>query len=273
MGRRGTGKGTFANMLRPIMEHHFLQLSNQKHLTGNFNSHLKDKLVVFCDEGFWGGSKSDEGVLKALITEPTIPIEAKGQDLIEIKNHINLIMATNNDWVIPAGLEERRFFVVEVSDKHLQDHQFFKSISKQMNSGGLEAFLYDLLKWDDPEINLREAPKTEALLSQIECSMNPLQKWWYQRLTDGENQDGTGTWFDVIEKRSVYQDYLNYASNLSLRGASLTDKQFGMRLKKIASSVQSDRETTGARKWIYRFSDLETHRKEFQDILGFDLEW
>lgn len=74
MGKRGTGKSIFARMLRPIFGQHFLHLANQKYLTGNFNSHLKDKLVVFCDEGFWGSNRSDEGVLKALITDDKIRI-------------------------------------------------------------------------------------------------------------------------------------------------------------------------------------------------------
>lgn len=182
-------------------------------------------------------------------------------------------MATNNDWVIPAGLEERRFFVVEVSDRHMQDKPYFKAICEQMENGGIEAMLHDLLEWDDPEIDLREAPKTEALLSQIECSMNPLQKWWYQRLTDGENLENDGRWFPEEYKVLIYNDYVNFASKLQPRKDILTNIQFGKKLKKLAPSLTSRRETTGKRLWLYVFNDLDVHRREFQEIMGFSLDW
>ena len=61
-------------------------------------------MVVFADEAFGVEDRSSSGVLKMLITEPTIPIERKGLDVVQAKNVVHLIMASNDDWVIPAGL-------------------------------------------------------------------------------------------------------------------------------------------------------------------------
>ncbi len=93
-----------------ILGPHFYAIHHTKKLTGNFNSHLKDVILAFADEAFWAGDKQAEGVLKAMITEPFVSIEHKGKDAIQIKNHINICIASNNDWVIPAGMEERRLF-------------------------------------------------------------------------------------------------------------------------------------------------------------------
>jgi hypothetical protein len=39
-------------------------------------------------------------------------------------------MASNNDWVIPAGPDARRFFVLNVSDARKQDFSYFEKINK-----------------------------------------------------------------------------------------------------------------------------------------------
>ena len=67
-------------------------------------------------------------MLKAMITEDSFQVEPKGKDPFEVKNHIRLIAASNNDWVVPAGNSDRRFFVLDVSDIHMQDPSYFGSI-------------------------------------------------------------------------------------------------------------------------------------------------
>ena len=77
-----------------------------------------------------------------MVTEESIPIEVKGKDVIYLKNHIHLLVASNHEWVVPAGLEERRFFMVGVGEARLQDHEYFGKIIKQMDNGGREALLH-----------------------------------------------------------------------------------------------------------------------------------
>ena len=149
----------------------------------NFNSHFKDKLIVSADEAFWAGDKKAEGVLKSLITEDTIQIEMKGKDVITFRNHIRLIVSSNNNWVIPAGNEERRFFVLDVSEALMQDRTYFASIIAEMNSGGREALLQYLLDYDLSATDVGSPPKTAALMDQKRHSSSALQRWWYERLS------------------------------------------------------------------------------------------
>jgi predicted component of type VI protein secretion system len=80
------------------------------------------------------------------------------------------------------GLEERRFFVLDISDKHMQDHEYFGRLVSQMNNGGREGMLHDLLQYDFSGIDLRRFPRTEALMDQVVNSMSPVEKFWYDRL-------------------------------------------------------------------------------------------
>ncbi len=56
-----------------------------------------------------------------LITEPVLPIEGKGRNVRFARNVVHLIVASNSNWVVPAGLDERRFCVIDVSDVRAQD--------------------------------------------------------------------------------------------------------------------------------------------------------
>jgi phage/plasmid-associated DNA primase len=114
-GGRGAGKGMFARAVASLFGQHARQISQARHLTGNFNAHLADCVLLFVDEAFWAGDKQGESVLKSIITEPTLAIEKKGLDVVMVPNMLDVIMASNNTWVVPAGLDERRFLVLAVN--------------------------------------------------------------------------------------------------------------------------------------------------------------
>ena len=47
-------------------------------------------------------------------------IEPKGVDPFSVRNCIHLLMSSNADWVVPAGADARRYFVLDVSDAQMQ---------------------------------------------------------------------------------------------------------------------------------------------------------
>lgn len=114
-GLKGCGKGTLGNFLKAIFGQHGMQVTNPKHLTGNFNAHLADCCFLFADEVFFAGDKVIENIMKNLITEPNLMVEAKGIDAIEMTNRLKIFMASNNDWIAPVSRDERRYFVLDVS--------------------------------------------------------------------------------------------------------------------------------------------------------------
>ena len=280
-GKQGTGKGVFVNTVGQLFSRHFLQVAQASQVTGRFNHHLKDTLLLFVDEGFWTGDKQAEGAIKNLITEPFITVEQKGKDIIRVRNHVNLIVASNNEWIIPAGLEERRFFVIDVSDTHQQDHKYFKDIIDQMETGGAEAMLYDLLKMDISGVDLRTFEQTQGLFEQKLYSMNTVQKYWYERLVEGSlrlnNSDDSkrhvSDWTGEIYTNDQFDDYLRFAKNLNDRHP-LTPQQFGIRLRKMCSGIKKSRlNIKGSRKYISFFPSLEECRKEFCKMSKMEIEW
>ena len=279
-GRQGTGKGIFVKHFGAIfgVGIHYLQLTHQDQIVGRFNSHLATSILVFVDEGFWAGSKQAEGTLKAIITEDTRLCEPKGVDAFQVENHINLIMASNNDWVVPAGFEERRFLVLDVSDARQQDHQYFSAIEVEMNHGGREAMLHELLNIDISGINLRQAPRTRALLDQIEASMNSVGKFWFDCLSSGEidrisQKDGGFGCF--ISTNHLHTAYSNFAKELGEKHI-LTAGAFIKHIKGFwPKTIRQTRSKGigGKRPQGYDFPSLEECREAFEGRVNMKIDW
>jgi hypothetical protein len=166
-GRRGTGKGAFASALCAMFGQHGLQISQPSHLTGKFNAHLRECCLLFADEALVPGDKASESALKVLITEHQLTVEGKHVNAIPVKNRLKIVMSSNEDWVVPAGLDERRFAAFDIADTRAQDHDYFSSLKAQLMAGGLGAMLHDLLAMDLGRWHPRQdVPETDALLAQ-----------------------------------------------------------------------------------------------------------
>ena len=176
-GEEGTGKGFFARKLGHLFGQHFVHISSQSHLVGKFNSHQRDAILFFADESFWAGDRQGASARKRLITEPTLMIEAKGKDPITVPNMLHLILASNDEWIVPARWGARRFFVLKVGNKHLRDKPWFQKIQDELNAGGYEAFLHDVLNLDIARYQVEDFPNTEWLQQQKQLTMENHETW------------------------------------------------------------------------------------------------
>jgi len=274
-GKQGTGKGIFVAEFGKLLGEHFVHLRHGKHLTGNFNSHLGSALLVFADEAVWGGDKQAEGSLKGLVTEETMLIERKGVDAIPVKNHVHLIAASNESWVVPAGMEERRFCVVDVSNKRQQDTEYFGSIVKQMENGGREALLHYLLNYDLGGIDLRKIPQTGALLETKMQSLSPVQSFWWAKLSEGVLDPNDGSWSqDGVPTDTLYQEYVNHVKDEG-KAYRASKAVFGAELKKlIPDELKKVRRVIGEKRTqIYVLPSLSRCREHFENLLKQKIDW
>jgi hypothetical protein len=277
-GSQGTGKSLFATIFGSLFGRHFIHVTSNKHLTGNFNSHMRDVSLIFADEAIWGGDKQAEGVLKALVTENMIPIESKGKDVIFARSYIRLIVASNNSWVVPAGLEERRFLIIDVSSRKMQNTRFFKRLVNEMDNGGKEAMLFDLMNYDYSDVNLKKIPRTEALEEMKLNSMTPIQRFMYDKLMAGSLEDHSDKWPERISVGQFFELYCNHAGRTGSKNrGGIT--QFGMEIKKLlppfeiikVSMALNNHDKKQVR--CYQLPNLEECRKYFDKITRSKHDW
>lgn len=253
-GGQGVGKGTAINEYGKLFGQHYIHISSSKHLVGNFNSHMKDALLVFADEAVWAGDRAGEGVLKGLVTEDTIVIEGKFQDAYAIRNHVRLMLASNKNWVVPAGLDERRFCVIDVSDIHQQDTKYFGAIVEQMENGGRAALLHHLSNLDISDVDLRRIPASAALNEQKLFSMTPLESWWLSKLQegsmDGAKRDNTDDWY--VHPPRLHSEFVKAARERGLAHLPSLES-FAHEVKKMAPGLDATRKYFGGKQrrcWV-----------------------
>ena len=234
-------------MLMRIFRDHALHITHSKHLVGHFNAHLVDALFLFLDEAFWAGDKQGEGTLKGLITERMLMIEPKGVDSFQMPNRLKLLMASNAEWVVPASADERRYFVLDVSDCRKGDKPYFIKLAAAIDGDELAAFLDYLLKLDLADFDHRNPPHTDGLNKQKLIGGDSVQKFWMDCLTAGHivNTGGDDIRPEAVNCEDLHSAYEEHAHDHGDR-YPLTNRHFGTELRKLCPDGNLKRGRPGA---------------------------
>jgi hypothetical protein len=280
MGGRGVGKGFFAQPLSRLWGSHFMHLTNAAQLTGKFNSHLANKILVFVDEAFWSEDKRSEGVLKGLITEAQIPIEAKGIDVVNVDNFCKFIMASNEEWTVPAGTDERRFCCIDVSNAKAKDHTYFSALAKEVRHPLFAPTLLRYLLDYQYDCDLvRRAPASSALTNQKLHSLDAAEEFWFEALQVGSDYHLYKEWDDSnieLPTSAIYIEYIGWCNEkhrtVKPRN-SLCKKLFG-RGGLCPDAVQVRRVSSNGQRG-YQIPKLEKCRKSFEKYTSCNttIEW
>jgi hypothetical protein len=214
LGPQGAGKGIVARTFGKFFGRHFAHITHSEQLTGRFNASLGTSCAVFLDEALWAGDKKGEGVLKALITEPSFQMEAKFRDPIMVDNRLRIIAASNNDWAVPTGIGDRRWFVLNVANTYAgtAHRSYWIALYAEMDNGGAAAMLYDLLAMDLSGFDVRAVPHTAAKAQQQVLSLRGTMAWLHHVLQEGavggDSWDKSGL---TLGKDDAYRRYQEFS--------------------------------------------------------------
>jgi putative DNA primase/helicase len=262
----GTGKGTIFTLLRKMLGANSHQVNGSYQLTGRFNGVVAGKLLIFADEV----DMTDKGVFdraKGIISEDTISLELKGIDPEPIPNLARFIFAGNHDRILRAGTRERRFLVLEPSDKMIDKQEYWQALNAQIEKGGAPAFMDYLLNLDITHFNPYKAPTTQGLISEKLMSLSDPQNFVYSELVKPKPFNGAVRLYAT----SLIDDYRNWADANNLKISEPTARsQMGKMLKglNIESQGRSDR----GEGVLYQMPELDTLRQAFAKQLGHSKE-
>lgn len=276
-GRMGSGKTKVGEVIGSLIESHYFLVDDPRYVTGQFNAHMASCLLLQAEEAVWAGDKVAEGRLKSLITSKSQMIEAKGVDPIRLVNNVRLIMTSNEGWVVPAGMDERRYACFDVADTCIGNFDYFAEMDEELDNGGREALLHDLLSFDLSTVNLRLIPKTKALLEQKIRSLDHVESWWLGRLMEGETTRGASSWCRLISKARLADDYLQSADRIGIKRRA-ADIEMGLAMRKLVPGIGERRtvdEGTGdsRRVWCWELPTLDDCRVAFTAAIGQTIAW
>ena len=278
-GKKGVGKNALVDRVGNLLgSGHYLVAHNSRYLTSNFNGHLDSCLCLVLDEAFWSGDKAADGVLKGLTTAPEIMIERKGKEPYTVDNLARIIIIGNEDWLVPASNDERRYGVFEVGDARRKDGAYFGKMRELMDEkGGAEILLHYLKNFDLSSVDVNSPPNTEALLDQKLNSLPAIEQFWMECLTEGKilGLDFITEWEPRLEKEKFRRAFAAYSKGRNVKSWVPDQRWLGRHLVAMCPSMDTKqkKKVEGGYAPAYTFVDLETCRQDFEKHIGGEINW
>jgi len=270
-GDKGVGKNALVERVGDLLGNHFLVATHNRYLTSNFNGHLENLLFMVLDEAAWAGDKKTEGILKGLITGASHAIEHKGEKPYTVDNKTRIAVIGNEDWLVPASHDERRFAVFDVGDGKKQDRAFFQSMREGMAAGGNRALLRFLRQYDISRLDINAAPATRALLDQKTATLEPVPQWWMACLLEGRIAGGDFEgWPGETDCERIRGAFRRYARERNVRSRLPDDTRFGKEMKRLCPAMTHRRKGPG---YVYDVPGLDAARKAWDLHMGYGEEW
>jgi hypothetical protein len=216
VSKQGSGKGTLVRLATKMLGNHkvFQTSSPSRDVWGSFNSIMATAFFVNIDELSKKDTVEADGKIKGLITEPSLTINAKGQDAYVIRSYHRFLITTNNEDTIITEEGDRRNFIMRSSDEKKGDVEYFKQMYKYLDDESVIRTCYDYFK------TLKGADKfTELKIPTTEFQDNlkeknrPIPEQWLEdfvrRHYDEKEMELLGS--------EIYRDFTNWASSNGVR--------------------------------------------------------
>lgn len=168
----GTGKSTLGTIMRRIYGRYAGSVG-QPELQRDFNDWISAKLLILAEEVVSRQDRAHhQGILQALITQPTVQVNTKNMPIREEANHAQFIFFSNQDEPVKLNARDRRYTVIRVEQEH--PPEYFQALAAELDGGGAEAFYEYLLSYDLQGFNEFTRPfETKDRLHLITLSMSP----------------------------------------------------------------------------------------------------
>ncbi len=304
IGPEGSGKGVVGRTMVKLMGQHGIHVTSKQHLVGRFNGHLQDAITIFADESFFAHDREALSILKSMITEPELLMEAKYRNPERMPNYRHLIVATNETLAAELSGGDRRYAPFNVDfDASIKDPEFrralaelniadargwFAAVYRELESGGYEAFLHRLLQIDLAGFNVWDIPQSTFRSEQVALSRRGIDAWYYDGLcAGGLCFDAEGTrldWDPAPSNALLYKSYLQSAKSerhppsehafgvaLSKLGVPPSIKAGGNKV--IGYSPQLNRPINGNRAWCRPMGSLDDARKAYAAKFKIRVDW
>ena len=241
-GSEGTGKGTFTDVLSNVLGPYANKnLTDISLITGKFNSSLEDKKLIVCNEmsdSDSSGKYFNSDSLKSVITDTSATINAKNMKARERENVVNLIIVSNHCDPVKITNKDRRYLVLETSEKYINDLDHFAALQECFTNEFYE-HLYNFFRLRNiNNYNPRSIPVTEEKQELINNSKSCYELFY---------EEHKALFAQGWQNKMCYERYKLYAESNGFKVANVIT--FGKELKKFV--VNKKKKVDGKGVWHY----------------------
>ena len=235
-GKQGTGKTTLVeNLLKRLMGLKYVYDTDDiDSIVGKFNASIAGKFMVVLNEATGRDTNQVVDKIKNIITRTSVTIEYKGIDPFPAIDYCNYAFTTNNIKPIAITKDDRRFQILECSDKYKGDVKYFTKLFTSINDDKtIYNFYKFLMKRDISKFNSeRDRVITEATTDLHELNKDPIEMFLEHIHTEEYEKDS-----NKIKTRNLYEDFRKYMYEIGYKNVC-NMPTFGKILKNYANKFQ-----------------------------------
>jgi len=235
-GKQGTGKTTLVeNLLKRIMGLKYVYDTDDiETIVGKFNASIAGKFMVVLNEATGKDTNQVVDKIKNIITRTSVTIEYKGIDPFPSIDYCNYAFTTNNIKPIAITKDDRRFQVLECSDKYKGDVKYFTKLFNSINDDKtIYNFYKFLMNRDITKFNTeRDRVITEATTDLHELNKDPVEMFLEYIHSEEYEKDGYR-----IKTSNLYDDFKKYMYQIGYKNVC-NMPTFGKILKNYANKFQ-----------------------------------
>jgi hypothetical protein len=217
--KQGSGKDTTLNQIGKMLgnESFFNTHDADNDVFGRFTEHLQRTILLKMEEAKFETNKKHESALLSMITANTRSYEAKGKPPIVLDDYKRYVMTTNNSNPVSVPDSDRRFVIINSSEKRVGDRPFWGDTYKALEKPEtIEAYYYHLLHKDISKFNVRGDRPITNLYKEVKITQRPYHAAYFQTYlaANGETIKGeivpksdelTSTaWLEMINEKTKF---------------------------------------------------------------------
>jgi primase-polymerase (primpol)-like protein len=188
-GVKGNGKTTLAEILRFCVGRRYSHTQNSGDIGNKFNAWIERKLLIIVDEFFIPAEDFSKvmRIFHSLLTDLTVPVQAKGKNQTETDNRANFLLLTNRKDAVKITKNTRRFTMLSAAQQNVEDLErtglttsyFLKFRNWLFKESGLEKINNFLRRLNTTELgydirNCLRAPKSSVSDEIFKIAVDPI---------------------------------------------------------------------------------------------------
>ena len=227
-GIKGTGKTTLVEMLIPCVGKYNYRKAPQNALKKEFNGYKKDKRLILMDE-MTANTNEAVNILKSDANKE-FNVEEKSQISEAVENFVSMWIATNNisDWKFTH--DERRFSVLELTNKTtiergIKDNWMSDFSQRIETEEWANAFFNYLEANKSEEFNTMSPYKTDIFWKVVYESLKPWQMKIVDEVIEGAEREEIliSDLFDEHDKfqPATHKSIIDFLNNYKNKGETI----------------------------------------------------
>jgi hypothetical protein len=216
-GKQGAGKTTLVeDLLKKMMGIKYVfNTCDIDKIIGKFNSSIAGKLMTILNEASGKDTYSVIEKIKDSITRKDVSIEHKGHDPVAVTDYCNYCYTTNNVKPLPIGEDDRRFQVIECSDKYKGDTEYFNKLYDAIDNDEIVKSLYNfLIKRDISKFN----PSRDRVVTEATTDLHELNREPVDMFLEYLHTDEFVKYQRKYKTKDMYEEFKSYMSSIGYKG-------------------------------------------------------